>query len=116
MYNIVLTTTPISMDNAAHCGFPCAVKHADSVCVRERDNALTEKERISPTKIDNSSPFKLRKMIFAAGSAKRYNPTALGKATATVTNTEKNIRFLGEALSPLADAFATAGTLAAAMP
>ena len=44
-------------------------------------------------------------------------PTALGKATATVTSKAKNIRFLGEFPFPrLAAALATAGTLAAAIP
>ena len=112
-YTPVFTITPSSMEKAARCGAPCAVKQAESVCTHERVNALNEKIRISSVNTDNSSTESERKIIFAACPAKRYKANAQGRLTAAVINREKRMRL--RRCSPLLAA-ATAGILAAAMP
>ena len=99
------------MEIAAYCGLPCAVRHAESVCTAESVIALTENALISPISVSNSSPSKLRNMIFAAGSANKYSPNALPPPTSKVNPSDDNTRLRRPSVT-----IATRGTLAAAIP
>ena len=92
-YAIVLVIIPTAIAVAASCGFPCAVKHADSVCAHASVNADKENIFTNSTRVSRSAPVKLRKIIFTAGSAKKYKPTAAGKLTKRVIPSENNHRF-----------------------
>ena len=75
---------------------PCAVKHADNVCVHESVIALTEKIFTSRTRVASSSPRKLLNTILAAGSANKYNPIADGTDSKRVTSRENPTNSLND--------------------
>ena len=128
------------MEIAAYLGFPSPVRQAERVWVQERKTALTERILTSLTRTADSSGESARKMMRAAGPARKNNPSAQGTETARVTKSANSIRFLdffavsssgGFAFLPAekggagtgasfgsegAEAAETAGTLAAAMP
>ena len=93
---------------------PCAVKHADSVCVAERVTADKEKIRTSRIRTVFSGEDKARYKIRTASGEKKKRASADGTDTASVTKREYNTFF--RALSPRFFASETEGTLTAAIP
>lgn len=97
-------------------GCPKAVRQAEEVCTKLCVTDDTASILIKAIKSVFSSPCSEPKISLVASGAKRYSPTAAGKDTASVINTDLYAFFFAPAISPFSARGEICGMLDAASP